>query len=500
MKFRDEKGATLVTVAIALILLLGAAAVALDLAAGWNERRQDQTAADLAAMAGALSFPDHDKMVEEAMATARLNVDTSYTDAEWTAMWQSCTDSYPGFVGITHSTLGYIDCIGLNTAFFRVRVPDQLVDTSFARVIGFNSLTTSAGAVVELLQFAGSGALPFAIRGDADAGTVCLDTGPGGTAEPPCDGPEKGSFGNIAPPLFGLYPLTGPDCSGQGSGENVAAAIAMGIDHILDVFPAADWAALGWAPSDTPSNNTVDAQVNMDECIDEGGDLAAPADGIPIEGVYVDTGNNAKSDATEGLVTGTNFADGLDARLTRIPGKINCAVEANCRNVDGYELDNTPLWSHLIVNGTGIAECQPGLYAGLADTDARNAAMAACLAAFEALALVDREVIFADTILTNNPRLGLAPRLWHNNLGSGTSFRPIRTHDLIYLNGIWLDDKDGTIFFPDLTTTTDINIPKPWKDVEQVTAFLLVDEMVSNYVHDNVGKITPTNLDPTLYE
>ena len=45
---RNDRGAAAVFLAFLLFLLIGVAAISLDLARGWNERRLDQTAADLA--------------------------------------------------------------------------------------------------------------------------------------------------------------------------------------------------------------------------------------------------------------------------------------------------------------------------------------------------------------------------------------------------------------------------------------------------------------------
>lgn len=510
MRFRDESGATLVTVAITLTLLMGAAAVAIDLSAGWNERRQDQTAADLSVMSGALSFSfgNRDPVVEEAMATARLNVDSEFSDADWDSLWQACADSYPGYVGITHSTLGYMDCIGINSAtgLMRVRIPDQEVAATFGRLLGFDFLTTHAGAVARLFEVGGSGALPFAVRGGATAGLLCLDNGPPGTTVDPCTGPEKGSFGNIAPPLFGNPSMnTSPDCTGQGSGENVAAAIAMGMDHNLYTL-----ASIPGSSSDTPSNNTVDGYSNMDECVDEGGDFATPGDGDPINGVYVDTGNNAKADSTLGLVTGNSFPDGGPARLRRVDPA--CDPLAGCkrvRNVDGYLLDNTPLWFHLLDSidwGMGnppIAECdRASYYDGITyvDTDAKTTAIWACLANYALLTDPDDKVqIFANSIVDNNPRLGVAPGLWHDNLGSGLTYRAIKRFELVYLNGLWFDDFASQSFRPDDQEDSSISLSN-WKDVEQVTAFLLEDAMVSQYVLDTVGKTPIVTFEPTLYE
>ena len=50
---KEESGAVAILIAISMVLLLGIAAIAIDLGAGFNERRQDQTSSDLAVVAGA---------------------------------------------------------------------------------------------------------------------------------------------------------------------------------------------------------------------------------------------------------------------------------------------------------------------------------------------------------------------------------------------------------------------------------------------------------------
>ncbi len=53
-----ERGVSAVLIALSMMLVLGFAAVAIDLGFGFNERRQDQTAADLGVMAGAVNYVD----------------------------------------------------------------------------------------------------------------------------------------------------------------------------------------------------------------------------------------------------------------------------------------------------------------------------------------------------------------------------------------------------------------------------------------------------------
>ena len=495
MKWRDQSGAAMVTVSFLLFLLLGVAAVALDLSAGWNERRQDQTAADLAAVAGALSFGDSDAIVKQVMLTARANLDTAYADTDWVALWTGCTDpDRPGgFTPITHTTLGILDCISLNPSFIRVRLPDQLIDTSFGRILGINVLKTHADSVVTLLGVGGGGGFPFAVRGNAAAGEICLDTSTGSKIVPPCDGSESGSFGNIAPPLFGDDSLrTAPDCSGQTSANNnVPETIAMGVDHRLWEMSQAGWNAGMLDPdrSQDMAKIRVDPFTNLDECTLVGSTPAAAADGNPINGVYVDTGNSVKSDITEGLMTGTAFPDGGDARLTRVDA-------ANTREVDGYKLDNIPLWEHLFDPDIGDpgheGDCDYSTYSILTISQ-KNDRIRSCVENWTS----SGAQIFDDSIL-DSARLGTAPRLWFNVLGSGLSYSPIQSFEVVYIHAIFFDDKDDTVFYPG-DGNTPINMTN-WKEIEQVTAFLLIDEMVSAFVHEQLGNLADGLFQPTIYE
>lgn len=495
-QFREERGASAVTIAITLIVLMGAAAVAIDLAAGFNERRQDQSASDLAAMAGALAFTQGSTVIiDEVMASARANVDTTYSDAEWETLWTGCTDPErpSGYVTLSHSTLGTIDCISVNPSFLRVRMPDQTVATTFGRIIGFDSITTHAETEVTLLNPNGSGGLPFALRGDAVSGEVCLDTSTGSKIVPPCDGNESGSYGNIAPPLFGNGDLnTTPECQHQTSANNhVAESIAMGMDHTLFKMSMSDWNDGGLDPDDQTQMNksNVDPITELDECVDVGGPLAEHGDGSPINGVYIDTGNSVKADITEGLITGTGFSDGDDALLTR---------SGTTRDVDGYELDNIPLWSHLedqdMLAWSGPLECDSTEYTDPSLTiDAKNLMIRTCVEDWTA----SDGRIFNKSIL-DSPRLGTAPRLWFNVLGSGLSYSPVQSFDIVYVHGIWFDDKDETVFYPG-EDTADLTMKK-WKEVEQVTAFLLQDEMVSADVLAALGGVTNDTFQPTIYK
>lgn len=382
-------------------------------------------------------------------------------------------------------------------------MPDQTIETRFGSFVGFDTLTVHADTIVTLPSEGVSGALPFAVRANASAGEICLDTSTGSKIVPPCDGNESGSFGNIAPPLFGNTDLgTSPECKHQTSNNNhVAESIAMGIDHGLSKFSSDDWSSTGWSPGDNTSNNSVDSVANMDECTDTGGQVAEYADGSPIDAIYVDTGNSVKKAITEGLVTGTGYQDGSDARLTR---------SGDRRKVDGYWMDNQPLWQHLLDDsakgelgtvdyddgGTWAPEsCDPQGFKGQS-LSYKNTQMRICLDDYQGGSYSGQ--IFDDS-LTNSPRLGTAPRLWHDNLGTGISYRPIKRFDVVYVHALHFDDKDETAFYPDDASSGDLNMKK-WKDVEQVTAFLLVDDMVSPTVKKALEVDSTGLIEPTIFE
>ena len=57
----NEQGTTIIVVAMSLVVLMGFAAIAIDGAAAWALKRQDQSGADTGAIAGAIFTADRDK-------------------------------------------------------------------------------------------------------------------------------------------------------------------------------------------------------------------------------------------------------------------------------------------------------------------------------------------------------------------------------------------------------------------------------------------------------
>lgn len=158
---RSERGATAVVVAISMLVIMGFAALVIDLGAGFNERAQDQSAADASVMAGAIEvLGNAEAMRDKALEYARSNLDTTYTDAEWASTWESCSDPEKASLGLgltpvpgpaadgNWTGVSQLDCISTGSGgFLRVRIPDQIVATTFGKTMGADQLEASAAAV-----------------------------------------------------------------------------------------------------------------------------------------------------------------------------------------------------------------------------------------------------------------------------------------------------------------------------------------------------------------
>ena len=184
----SERGAAALFVALCLVLLLGMAAFAIDYGFGLNERRVDVAAADIGVMAGAVeSLGTTADIRDQILSFTRLNLSTVYTNAEWQTLWQGCQDTE--LAGLNTSGYNFIPvaapagwvvqspwCISTDPAgFVRVRLPNQIVETYFGRVLGVQELATNADAIARLAPRGGGGILPFGILATATDGThVCL--------------------------------------------------------------------------------------------------------------------------------------------------------------------------------------------------------------------------------------------------------------------------------------------------------------------------------------
>ncbi len=328
----DERGAAVVMVALSLTLLLLFLAVAIDAAGlGYNERRQDQSAADVAALA-AVQFTSTAFATDptcaaltglarsrcngaaEAMRVANATLDDPSL-ADW-ADATRCPDRPAGFV-VSPLT----PCVAFNANNQRawVRIPLIEKPTTIARAVGFDSITTSASAIAGTsLDFPGS-VLPFLVPGNAaGADYNCLKTG-SNPSFGPCDGSTTGNFGAMDFYLYGNEDLQYTErCTGDTNGR-FSANVARGIDHPLSAHPTGNGSG----------------RIDRDHC---------PNFGAMPDMVYAETGNiNIEPGFLYG---GTEYsAVPYPGRIQQDPGGF--LVRGPQGSTVAARIDNTPIWTYL---------------------------------------------------------------------------------------------------------------------------------------------------------
>ena len=337
-----------------MVLLVAMAAIAIDVGAGFNERRQNQTAADVGVMAGAITAINGQAAVRtQVLDLVERNLTEAFTAAEYQAIWEGCvdpvadrnTEAGDDFVALPPPT-GWTPtdaadwCISVDGSkgLLRVRVPDQLTDTSFAQVIGTDTLTTNAFAVAGIDFGPGAGGvLPFGLGNGAGGGEIqCLSSGPTGNSSDPCTGSNSGNYGAIIIRQFGNVDLgTSENCPNVANpGRTLAQNIATGADHLLVTTP--DTSAANEVRDyvrDTPFPNTVDVDP-----------------GFP---------NNSTEQGLVGPVPG-----GFTPRLQQ---------SGPLTTIFGYQVNNTPLWTYLLPETDGSANNPNPDFSGVTATTADDA-------------------------------------------------------------------------------------------------------------------------------
>jgi hypothetical protein len=443
MRLHDERGAAAVLIAISLFVLMGFAALAIDLSVGFNERRQDQTAADVGVMAGAVdTLASNITIRDQILDFTRRNVVSEYTDAEWQALWEACEDSeradinsegfrfMPAPAPSGWSTpSGDLDCISFDGGgYVRAKLPSLAFDTSFGRVLGVEELETSADAIASIGNRGGGGILPFGLLSTAaDGQHACLRDASGGHAEEPCDGPDSGNFGALESPHYGTRP-DGPsqNCTGSPKKDVLAVNIAYGIDHRITLDADGN-----------PSNEVVDTCAKMDN-------------GLAPDTLNTFTG--LSNGTQEGLATGPVPGSIIAPRLQQ-GGNPK-------RSVYGSPLDNKPLWEYIDPGVTsGVpANCHRSSFApspiNLVDWDGDGTLdehnswehLSACLKAYTAGG--HATPMFLES-LEESPRFAYVPQFWESTFGSGNSWRHVLRFKATWLQATWWR-KGGTttVFHP----------------------------------------------------
>lgn len=459
----EQRGVSALLVAGSMLLLMGMAAIAIDLGAAYNERRQDQSAADAAALAAGLELILGNQeldAVTEAKALVDENLGRVLHDPSAPATdtaWINCTD--PGALNSTN--VPGLDpsqpCIsfgdGPNGQAFgkiRVRVPDQTTATTFGRILGVLAIDTFAIAEVDLVPLLEQGAFPASVFNGAPAGgTVCIKTGTGSSNQTSCGDPSTGNFGSFNPYFYREVNPTNPAsiCNSGGSVEALGYVMSNGLDH-----------SLGIAPGENQGT-----AVNGATC---------PGSPGPINPDRVRSGSGySNDDVTKGLISGGTFdSTPYVGRLTKPPSVDDPSDDWSGNHgtitVFGENLDNRPLWTFLdstqavLADAAITADTAPGpLFDrceqasqgpnSISDTDPLSqewqdftdaeAHLVACLTAYANLTAGDvlEDGIFVE-LLFDSPRLTIVPE-YHQSAPIGNNaccydladFRPV------YLNSIW---------------------------------------------------------------
>jgi len=132
----DERGGTLVLVAVVVVALFGLAALAIDVGMGYTAKGEAQRAADAGALAGASAFLEFEATQAVAPAEAR-----AYDFAIQNEIRNAAVDSSEITVQVVP-----------DSSKVRVWVERESIGTWFARLIGFDDLTVRAMAAAQATE------------------------------------------------------------------------------------------------------------------------------------------------------------------------------------------------------------------------------------------------------------------------------------------------------------------------------------------------------------
>lgn len=323
-----DRGIAILLTALVLITLLIFSAIVLDIGAVYNNRRQDQSAADSSALAAAREL---DGTEAEIVAAAQTYAEDTLGVDLTTDQWNSCvTDA-----GALSTVAVGVNCISYEDARVRVRVPDQYYQTVFGGVVGVDEIRHGAFAIAGLDPAGFGGVLPFGITGATAAGGFgCLKSNSNGQASSWC-GSTDGDFGFLN---FTEYTSRGGATESCGNGQfndRVRRNTAMGVDHDLSL---------------------QGTEHPLGLVSDEEGCSANPNIRKPDSAIS-QTGNNS-DDIRDGLFSGsTTFPDGQGSRLRRSSPLLFNGSGASQIQVHGVTgLDDNPLWRFIPPNyGPGAA-------------------------------------------------------------------------------------------------------------------------------------------------
>jgi Flp pilus assembly protein TadG len=312
----DDRGVTLVIVALSLLALMIFAAFAVDIGGLYAARRSDQNAADMAVMAG-LQHSEAQAILDEVDLVASETLEITPGTIDWTA----CTLTDADYVDLPLVISGTAyTCITQDSSrqALQVKLPTRALDSSFGAVVGIASYSHDAFAIGGVITAGFGGVLPFGLNSTGSSNLQCLKSATSPHSEAPCDGADEGNFGYLDFSFYGnVERQISTTCNGATQ-ERLEQNIAGGIDHDLD------------------TNDPVVATVETDreECL---------STRLRAFKVHSQTGATPQT-LGRGAYSGT-YADG-PGRLSRTdPDYTTGAPQVT---IDGYRFDDNALWDYMV--------------------------------------------------------------------------------------------------------------------------------------------------------
>jgi len=404
------------------------------------------------------SNPSASAVVDQVRLFASKNAPgTPLTDLDW----QNCEDlGRPiDYIPLVDSDGEDNDCISLKQiagepALLRVRTPNWDMPTSFAGLIGFDTVAISATATAEIAYSDTAAVLPTSLPANPSV-VECLGTPPSGQLPPadaagPCNGPANGNFGLLNSPWFGAdaphftedyLTSIGSVCDAAVNRweDRAAHGLAVGLDHLIVTWPTDAGPLKPSGTHEGPENGITGA----DNC------ASAAAGDVP----WV---LNPKTGNTDTLELGLIGNDASVLTAANTPGRLrqdstSSAPEARLDFTvtgwpgGGFDLDNVGLWEYIDFNKVPSGSACESLET---PTSLRGreltVQMIACLGE-------DIGNIFTPD-LVNSPRFALVPVLNYNSGDQfGNKWWAIREIRPVYLHSTWYDCDPNSfcLFHPD---------------------------------------------------
>jgi hypothetical protein len=191
----DQRGTVAIVVALSLVLLLGFAALSVDVGLNWASRREVQNAADGAALAGAFELPANPAgAVAKAAEYVADNVPglTGTVPAGWAGNGSDADGEIVCWKPPAPVPAAGAGCPAGSTAI-QVTTPPLTHAYALAGVLGRTS--DSIKALAQAGVFAAGNLLSWGLTASAaGGGEVCLKASASGTSVPPCNGSTDGNF------------------------------------------------------------------------------------------------------------------------------------------------------------------------------------------------------------------------------------------------------------------------------------------------------------------